>query len=511
MAFPNIVRAFPDHLEVEVTGIHQTGPQIMICSPEDTELLKHKWRLTPDGYVVSTIDRKTKRFHRLIFPNIPVDSTVDHIDRNRLNNTRANLRIVNIGIQNKNKVGKQEKELPPGIVLHSSGDSYQVMTTTSSSKVGGSQGAAASSSQEKTRDTMYFGASQYGRRGSLKAAMTARMQQMITDEQYVAALFPIGIVNKALKEVAAPELPVGAPIPDLQIALGALKQLGYNLWQIPYGGKFAKYMEKEDWSMTSTRKYVFNSIAAVLSQLEETLTGDELKSECIKLECDMRALNYLYTVTRRARKDQRKPENPAIAPLVRTLDESLSTLRSAAMPSEEEKRKKEEVKMVPTIDAAIQIAREELGGKGKEQAKESGKVMARETVREEVGETTASVMAKAMELAGEGKEEEVQAAMQVALRKLEKAEKGDEKKVKVQRVMHVAPVTETWVREHVVKRTGAMTATTTIPIAFGQWALRNGVMSPDGPLKVNQAVRAAGFDAAMKKVYVDCELKSDAL
>jgi len=69
-----------------------------LVDDEDYELVsKYNWHLTPDGYaitIVSTINILFKRIsmHRLIL-NAPKGLLVDHINHNRLDNRRCNIRL----------------------------------------------------------------------------------------------------------------------------------------------------------------------------------------------------------------------------------------------------------------------------------------------------------------------------------------------------------------------------------------------------------------------------------
>ena len=70
------------------------GKNIVLVDDEDHNWLKkYKWHLHSNGYAKSTIKSKSKRMHRLIM-NEPAGFDIDHIDHNKLNNQKNNLRIV---------------------------------------------------------------------------------------------------------------------------------------------------------------------------------------------------------------------------------------------------------------------------------------------------------------------------------------------------------------------------------------------------------------------------------
>lgn len=61
---------------------------------EDIELVKsYKWYLNSWGYVASSIDGNYVKLHRFIM-NPPKNMVVDHINHNRLDNRKQNLRVV---------------------------------------------------------------------------------------------------------------------------------------------------------------------------------------------------------------------------------------------------------------------------------------------------------------------------------------------------------------------------------------------------------------------------------
>jgi len=62
-----------------------------IIDKNDYGVIKnYKWHKNSSGYCVSTKDKKEIRLHRLILNN--PNKLVDHIDRNKLNNKKNNLR-----------------------------------------------------------------------------------------------------------------------------------------------------------------------------------------------------------------------------------------------------------------------------------------------------------------------------------------------------------------------------------------------------------------------------------
>lgn len=81
----------------------------ILVDPEDEWLLHIlPWRITPKGYVEATMYcgdwRKTVKFHHFII-GTPIweDEHIDHIDRNKLNNRRSNLRWVDVFVSSQNR------------------------------------------------------------------------------------------------------------------------------------------------------------------------------------------------------------------------------------------------------------------------------------------------------------------------------------------------------------------------------------------------------------------------
>lgn len=69
---------------------------------EDTSLLKqYKWAISENGYVRTKIRGKNVAMHRYVL-SYSGSGTVDHIDQNKLNNQKVNLRVVSQGVNNHN-------------------------------------------------------------------------------------------------------------------------------------------------------------------------------------------------------------------------------------------------------------------------------------------------------------------------------------------------------------------------------------------------------------------------
>ncbi len=62
-----------------------------LIDDEDTPILAYEWTLSDGGYAVRTVD--SLAMHRAVL-HVPEGRIVDHIDGDRLNNTRANIRVV---------------------------------------------------------------------------------------------------------------------------------------------------------------------------------------------------------------------------------------------------------------------------------------------------------------------------------------------------------------------------------------------------------------------------------
>lgn len=104
--------------EVTACGPKGARPQVLIDEPDHAALAGHYWQIGTDGYPrrKSTAAERAAgapcriAMHREVLglhlsKGRPGDAEVDHINRNRLDNRRANLRVVSRALNNMNRQG----------------------------------------------------------------------------------------------------------------------------------------------------------------------------------------------------------------------------------------------------------------------------------------------------------------------------------------------------------------------------------------------------------------------
>jgi hypothetical protein len=100
-----------DYVQIELFGniAKNRGVCMLISRSDVSNCLNYKWYLSKAGYPVtySSVDNKEKfggiKIHRFLEPLVPKDMVVDHINRDRLDNRRTNLRICTIAENGYNK------------------------------------------------------------------------------------------------------------------------------------------------------------------------------------------------------------------------------------------------------------------------------------------------------------------------------------------------------------------------------------------------------------------------
>lgn len=87
-------------LEIKLNGLNAVGKYAKVSNSDYEMVMRHSWYYR-DGYALAKIRGREVRMHRYIMDVRDPDMIVDHIDHDRLNNTRENLRIVTY-LQNAN-------------------------------------------------------------------------------------------------------------------------------------------------------------------------------------------------------------------------------------------------------------------------------------------------------------------------------------------------------------------------------------------------------------------------
>ena len=80
------------YVEIPLGGINGAGKYIKVSPEGYAWLARYSWHLNKNGYAVTKIDGKHKSMHRMVAEVTDSYIFVDHIDNDRLNNTKGNLR-----------------------------------------------------------------------------------------------------------------------------------------------------------------------------------------------------------------------------------------------------------------------------------------------------------------------------------------------------------------------------------------------------------------------------------
>jgi hypothetical protein len=74
-------------------GIFDNGEEMKFDVIDLETVSAHQWFIDSTGYPSSCENGKTVRLHRFLFREIPAGKVIDHINRDKFDNRRCNLRI----------------------------------------------------------------------------------------------------------------------------------------------------------------------------------------------------------------------------------------------------------------------------------------------------------------------------------------------------------------------------------------------------------------------------------
>jgi len=103
---------------MKILKIENSKEIILIDNQDFEELSKHKWRLNRGGYPETRSKGKLKRVHNFLIKSDAIN-VCDHIDGNKLNNIRGNLRIITRTQNNANRQpNKNNKQGTKGVYFN---------------------------------------------------------------------------------------------------------------------------------------------------------------------------------------------------------------------------------------------------------------------------------------------------------------------------------------------------------------------------------------------------------
>ena len=80
-------------LSPEVMSLLIGGKYTVLFDYDDYELIRHhQWSISSNGYACSGAGKEQILFHRIVLTASP-EQSIDHINRNKLDNRKLNLRI----------------------------------------------------------------------------------------------------------------------------------------------------------------------------------------------------------------------------------------------------------------------------------------------------------------------------------------------------------------------------------------------------------------------------------
>lgn len=119
--------------EIPLSGKNGAGKFAIVDDEDIEKVMAYKWHLSDSGYAVNRTRGKTVRMHRLV-NGTPEGMVTDHINRNPLDNRKANLRSCTQKVNAMNGSGRWGQrvymDLPQGITFDKSRRKYMTKTPT---------------------------------------------------------------------------------------------------------------------------------------------------------------------------------------------------------------------------------------------------------------------------------------------------------------------------------------------------------------------------------------------
>lgn len=122
----NIIKWHDDYVEI----VDNNNNSIFIDTEDYEKVSQFYWYVDKKGYVVTTVDGKVKKLHRFIMDISERKIQVDHINHQKLDNRKCNLRIVN---NSKNQMNRSlmsnNKSGVTGVVWHKRDNIWEAYIT----------------------------------------------------------------------------------------------------------------------------------------------------------------------------------------------------------------------------------------------------------------------------------------------------------------------------------------------------------------------------------------------
>lgn len=97
-----------DYLDTFIKEASNKKGMFIVVDKQDKDLLNGKWFIHSSGYAQKKINWKNRSLHRLIMSALP-GQVVDHINGNKLDNRRSNLRLCTSQENNRNMHARRNK------------------------------------------------------------------------------------------------------------------------------------------------------------------------------------------------------------------------------------------------------------------------------------------------------------------------------------------------------------------------------------------------------------------